>query len=135
MDNISKAKRSEIMSKVKSVNSKAELRVRSRLHSLGYRFRLYDKKLPGNPDVVLKKYRIVLFIHGCFWHRHTCKRATMPSSNCEYWTNKFKRNVQRFKEVSGELKKQGWKVLVIWECQTKKDMIDLWVDRNLKPLK
>lgn len=135
MDKVSKEKRSEIMSKVKSVNSKAELTVRSRLHRSGYRFRLHDKNLIGKPDIVLKKYQIALFVHGCFWHRHNCKRATMPTSNVNYWNEKFKRNIERFKEVKKALKKQGWKVLIIWECQAKENIIDAWIQNNLKPLK
>ena len=122
------------MRSVKSVDSKAELRVRSRLYALGYRFRLHDKKLAGRPDVVLPKYRALIFINGCFWHRHKCRRATMPSSNVSYWKNKFARNVERFKEVKKALIASGWKVLVIWECQTKENQIDDWVKRKLKPL-
>ena len=131
MDTVSRKKRSEIMSAVRSVDSKAEMQVRSILRSMGYCYRLHDKKLIGKPDIVLKKMGILIFVHGCFWHRHNCKRATMPASNVNYWEKKFKRNVQRFKEVRKALKKQGWKVIVVWECQAKSNA---WV-KKLKPLK
>jgi DNA mismatch endonuclease (patch repair protein) len=136
MDKVSKEKRSEIMSRVRSVNSKAEMRVRSRLHANGYRFRLHDKRLVGKPDIVLPKYRTVIFVHGCFWHRHNCKHATIPVSNADYWNAKFERNVSRFKEVKKELAREGWRVLVIWECQTRTDKeIDRRVGRKIKPYK
>ena len=136
MDKVSKEKRSEIMSKVRSVNSEAEMRVRQRLHAKGYRFKLHDKGLEGKPDIVLPKYRTVAFVHGCFWHRHNCKQATMPASHVDYWKAKFARNVARFKEVERELKRQGWRVLVVWECQAKTDeQVDEWVARTFKPLK
>lgn len=131
MDTVSKEKRSDIMSKVKSINSKAELRVRSILHKSGYRFRLHDKKLIGKPDIVLPKYHTIIFVHGCFWHRHNCKRATIPTSNIEYWENKFKRNVQRFKEVKKALTKLNWKVIIVWECQSNNDKFL----KDLKPSK
>ena len=129
MDNVSKEKRSEIMAAVRSIDSKAELRVRSALHRLGYRFRLHDKKLIGKPDVVLSKKNIAIFVHGCFWHRHNCKGATMPASNVRYWKKKFARNVERFKEVRKALRKDGWKVVVVWECQTNGEA---WI-KKLKP--
>jgi len=131
MDTVSKEKRSNIMSKVKSINSKAELRVRSILHKSGYRFRLHDKKLIGKPDIVLPKYHTIIFVHGCFWHRHNCKRATMPTSNVEYWESKFKRNVQRFNEVKKALIKLNWKVIIVWECQSNNDKFL----KDLKPSK
>ena len=136
MDKVSKEKRSEIMSKVKSANSKAEMRVRSRLHLKGYRFKLHDKGLAGKPDIVLPKHETVIFVHGCFWHRHNCKQATTPASNADYWNAKFARNVARFKEVKRELKRAGWRILTIWECQAKTDeQVDKWIARNLKPYK
>lgn len=114
------------MSSVKSKDSKAELIVRSILHRLGYRFRLHKKKLTGNPDIVLSKYKSIIFVHGCFWHRHDCKHTTFPKSNTTYWTNKFMRNVSRFKEVQNILESQGWKVYVIWECETlDKSMLEM----------
>ena len=131
MDTVSRKKRSEIMSAVRSVDSKAEMQVRSKLRSVGYRYKLHDKRLVGKPDIVLKKMGILIFVHGCFWHRHNCKRATMPASNVNYWERKFERNVQRFKEVRKALKKQGWKVIVVWECQAKNNA---WI-KKVKPLR
>jgi len=117
-DHLTKKKRSWNMSRIKSKDTKPELIVRSLLHHLGYRFRLHSKKLPGKPDIVLAKYKTVIFVHGCFWHRHKdCPRATTPKSNQEYWKAKFERNVQRFEEVSKQIQAMGWHVMVIWECE------------------
>lgn len=119
-DTLSKEERSRVMAKVKSRDTKPEKKVRSLLFSLGFRFRLCQKNLPGKPDIVLKKYKIVIFVHGCFWHGHeNCKNARIPKSNVEFWKNKIERNKQRFNEVAGQLRAQGWKVVVIWECETK----------------
>src|SRR5579872_2867290 len=97
-DNFSREKRSEIMSHVKSKNTKPEYVVRSALHKMGYRFRLQRKDLPGTPDIVLPKHRIVIFVHGCFWHQHpSCKRATKPKQNAAYWERKLTRNVNAIK--------------------------------------
>jgi len=88
------------------------------LHRMGYRFRLHVKTLPGKPDIVLPKYKTVVFVHGCFWHRHPkCKYAYTPKSRTEFWNKKFSDNVARFKTVKKELKKMGWKIVVIWECE------------------
>jgi len=93
---------------------------------MGYRFRLHRKDLPGKPDIVLPKYRTVIFVHGCFWHRHTeCKYAYTPKSNVEFWEKKFKANVERDQNNNRILQELGWKIIVIWECQT----------QNLEPLK
>lgn len=119
MDKFSKEARSQIMASVKSKNSKAELLVRSELHKMGYRFRLHDKKLTGKPDIILPKYKTIIFVHGCFWHRHSCKRATAPSSNVEYWRRKFARNIARFETVKKILEADGWRVEIIWECEIK----------------
>lgn len=119
-DALSKEERSRVMAKVKSRDTKPEKKVRSLLFSLGFRFRLCQKNLPGKPDIVLKKYKTVIFVHGCFWHGHeNCKNARVPKSNVEFWKNKIERNKQRFNEVAGQLRAQGWKVVVIWECETK----------------
>lgn len=119
-DTLSKEERSRVMAKIKSRDTKPEKKVRSLLFSLGFRFRLCQKNLPGKPDIVLKKYRTVIFVHGCFWHGHkNCKNARIPKSNVEFWKNKIERNKQRFAEVSRQLQEQGWKVVVIWECETK----------------
>jgi len=134
MDKVSKDKRSEIMSRVRSKNTKPEMMVRSALHKAGYRFRLHRKDLPGKPDIVLPKHGTVIFVHGCFWHRHDCKKATTPKSNEEYWKKKFERNVNSFSESKSKLIGLGWKVLVVWECQTEKEnVLSKWIKDNLKP--
>ena len=106
------------MSRIRSGNTKPELLVRSLLHRMGYRFRLHQKDLPGKPDIVLPKYKTVIFVHGCFWHRHeNCKYAYMPKSRQKFWNNKFKTNIERDKKVNQQLKNLGWKVNIIWECE------------------
>ena len=108
------------MSLIRSSNTKPEILVRKILHSLGFRFRLHQKSLPGKPDVVLKKYKSVIFVHGCFWHQHKgCKRSNMPKSNTAYWKPKLERNIKRDKHHKIELKKLGWKIITIWECESK----------------
>jgi len=108
------------MSRIRGKDTKPEIAVRSLLHSMGFRFRLHDKKLPGKPDIVLKKYKTVVFVHGCFWHRHKgCKDATMPKSNRAFWEKKFAANVKRFEHVSKLLQDMGWKVIVVWQCELK----------------
>ena len=120
MDTVSKEVRSRNMSAIKSKNTKPESVVRSLLFAQGYRYRLHRKDLPGKPDIVLKKHNTVIFVHGCFWHQHKkCKRANIPKSNKKYWIPKLERNVKRDRSHNSKLKKQGWKVLVIWECETK----------------
>lgn len=122
-DKISKLHRSWVMSRVGSRNTKPELIARSLLHNLGYRFTVNgprNKKLPGKPDIVLPKYRTVVFVHGCFWHRHrNCKTATTPKSNQDHWLPKFRKNVERNRQNQKTLQKAGWNVLVIWECELK----------------
>jgi len=114
------AKRSQIMSRVRSKDTKIERLIRSELHKLGYRFRLYKKDLPGNPDIVLPKYKTVIFVHGCFWHKHPgCKRATIPKHNVDFWTPKLERNVKRDQVVKQSLVNLGWKVVTIWQCEIK----------------
>ena len=121
MDRISEAERSKNMKRIRSTNTQPEKIVRSFLHKNGFRFRLNCTKLPGKPDIVLHKYSTVIFVHGCFWHQHkNCKNARQPKSNQEYWRPKLQRNVERDKEVKRKLKKIGWKVIIIWECNTKK---------------
>ena len=115
------------MSKIKGKNTTPELIVRSWLHCNGYRFRIQKADLPGKPDIVLKKYNLVLFINGCYWHRHPgCKFTTTPSTNLLFWEKKFYENVQRDQKNYDALKALGWNVLVIWECQVKdKTFIEL----------
>jgi DNA mismatch endonuclease (patch repair protein) len=108
------------MSRIRSKNTKPEMVVRSMLHRMGFRFRLHDRKLPGNPDIVLPKYKTVIFVHGCFWHRHSgCNYTYTPKSRVEFWEVKFQKNVNNDQENIRLLKELGWQVKVIWECETK----------------
>ena len=112
--------RSRNMSAIKSKNTKPEIAVRKLLHSLGYRFRLHRKDLPGSPDIVLPKYKTVIFVHGCFWHRHeNCKYASTPKTRQEFWNKKFKKNIERDLEIQETIKNIEWRSVVIWECETK----------------
>ena len=115
---VSEQQRSYIMSRVGSKNTKPELVVRSYLHRRGFRYRIHGEKLPGRPDLVFAKHKTVVFVHGCFWHRHDgCSRATMPSTRVEFWRNKFERNMARDQANQTELRKLGWRVVVLWECE------------------
>jgi DNA mismatch endonuclease (patch repair protein) len=123
-DTLSKEKRSQLMAKVRDKNTRPELLVRKWLHRNGYRFRLYRKDLPGKPDIVLPKYKTVIFIHGCFWHRHLkCTDASIPSANQEFWIDKFSSTIRRDSRVLRELHTLGWKTMVILECQLEKDTV------------
>ena len=120
MDNLTKAKRSWAMSRVGARDTVPEIKVRRAAHSVGLRFRLHRKDLPGKPDLVFPRLHAVVFVHGCFWHRHEgCPASKMPKSNTRYWKRKFLRNVTRDKEVEGALRSKGWRVVVIWECETR----------------
>lgn len=120
MDTLTPEQRSLNMSKIRSKNTTPEITVRSLLHSLGLRFRLHRKDLAGRPDVVLPKYRIALFVHGCFWHRHQgCRQATTPKTRTEFWLHKFEQNVLRDKAVRSQLEDQGWRVVIVWECEAR----------------
>jgi DNA mismatch endonuclease (patch repair protein) len=121
-DKFTAEKRSNIMSKVRSANTTPEIRVRKLLHRMGYRFRLHQTDLPGKPDIVLRKYKTVIFVHGCFWHGcPICRHAKIrPATNAEYWNKKLDRTIERDKENQRKLKEMGWCVMVIWECETKK---------------
>ena len=113
-------KRSWIMSRVKGRDTKPELLVRSMVHRMGYRFRVHRKDLPGKPDLVLPKHRKVIFVHGCFWHGHRgCSRASRPATNTEFWQEKLDENARRDRRKKRELRKLGWKVLVVWQCELK----------------
>lgn len=119
-DLLSPEQRSNLMSRIRGKNTKPEMIVRSWLHKHGFRFRLHRKDLPGKPDIVLPKYKTVIFVHGCFWHRHEgCKRATTPKTRTGYWEEKFRKNRDRDLSKSDALNALGWKVLVVWECETK----------------
>ena len=112
--------RSMNMSAIKSKNTKPEIKVRKVLHSMGYRFRLHSKDLPGSPDIVLPKYKTVIFVHGCFWHRHdNCKYASTPKTRKEFWNKKFTENKKRDSEIQEKIKILDWRSVVIWECETK----------------
>jgi len=116
-----------MMSAIRSGNTKPEMMLRKILHARGFRYRLHNRKLPGKPDLVFPRYHAVLFVHGCFWHRHEgCKYATTPASNAEFWQEKFKKNVARDQQAVEALLRDGWRVGVVWECLFKgrKDVED-----------
>ncbi len=118
--------RSRNMSAIKSKNTKPEIKVRKVLHSMGYRFRLHSKNLPGSPDIVLPKYKTVIFVHGCFWHRHqNCKYASTPKTRQEFWNKKFNENINRDKINQENLSSKGWKIIIIWECEIRNKKINL----------
>ena len=135
MDILTREKRSWNMSRTKGKDTKPEKIVRSALHKEGFRFRLNRKDLPGKPDIVLPKYKSVILVHGCFWHRHPrCKFAYNPKSREKFWQKKFSDNVERDKAVKKELRKIGWKVIVVWECELKNIKKDKTINRILKAL-
>ena len=112
--------RSRNMAAIKSKNTKPEIKVRQLLHSMGYRFRLHMKDLPGNPDIVLKKYKTVIYVNGCFWHRHpNCKYTSTPKTRTSFWSQKFQSNVERDNKNYIKIKNLGWKYIVVWECELK----------------
>lgn len=118
-DRLSKEHRSWNMSRIRGKDTKPEKLVRSLLHRMGYRFRLHRRDLPGKPDIVLPKYKTVIFVHGCFWHRHKgCKYAYSPKSRVDFWQDKFRKNVDRDRKVRRSLKSKGWRVIIVWACQT-----------------
>ncbi|MBR8314249.1 DNA mismatch endonuclease Vsr [Burkholderia dolosa] len=124
MDSLTPAERSERMSRIKGRNTKPELIVRSLIHRMGYRYRLHGKGLPGRPDLVFAKRRKVIFVHGCFWHRHEgCRLARLPKSRLDFWRPKLEANAERDKEVERRLTELGWKVLTIWECEVKDEVV------------
>ncbi len=121
MDIVDTETRSKMMSGIKGKNTRPEILVRKFLHANGYRFRLHRKDLPGNPDIVIPKLRICIFIHGCFWHRHMhCKYATTPKTRTAFWTEKFAKNIERDQKQQDELESRGWNVIIVWECQLKR---------------
>jgi DNA mismatch endonuclease (patch repair protein) len=122
VDTVSKETRSRIMSAIRSKHTKPEMVVRSTLHRMGYRFGLHHKKLPGTPDVVLNRMKAVVDVRGCFFHKHTgCRHFNMPKSNVAFWRDKFRRNKARDRRNCRLLRAMGWRVIVIWECQTKNE--------------
>ncbi|MGB2754498.1 MAG: very short patch repair endonuclease [Phycisphaerae bacterium] len=118
-DTFTKSERSRIMAAVKSKDTAPELIVRRFVHSLGYRYRLHVRTLPGTPDLVFPRYRKIINVSGCFWHMHGCAHCRIPSSHRKYWTAKLQRNAARDKRVHRALRRAGWGVMVIWECQTR----------------
>jgi len=130
MDIWTKEKRSEVMSKIKGKNTKPELILRCNLFKQGFRFRIHRKDLPGKPDIVLPKYKTVIFVHGCFWHYHkSCREGRIPSTNSKFWQDKLEHNISKDKENMKALKKENWKVFVVWECEIEKQF-----ERTIKKL-
>lgn len=122
MDRLSADQRSWTMSRVKGKDTKIEVQVRKYLFSKGFRFRKNDKRYPGKPDIVLPKYKTVIFVNGCFWHQHpNCSRSKLPVANAEYWKNKLQKNVINDQMHEQQLQQMGWKVVNLWECELKKD--------------
>ncbi len=129
VDTLSPEERSRVMSRIRGKDTKPELTVRRILHSMGYRFRLHRRDLPGNPDIVLPRHGVCIFVHGCFWHLHRkCKAARLPKTRRAWWRKKLEGNVARDKRRAATLRRLGWRVITIWECQTEKP------DRLLKRL-
>ena len=116
VDTVTRAERSRIMARVQSKNTSTELTVRSSLHAAGFRFRIHRDDLPGKPDIVLPRYSTVVFVHGCLWHGHGCRRFRWPASNASYWRAKIKRNMSRDEKNQALLKDAGWNVSVVWGC-------------------
>ena len=124
MDIVTPARRSEIMSRIQGRDTVPEVVVRRTAHRLGFRFRLYRKDLPGRPDLVFPRFRAIVFVHGCFWHRHDgCRFAYTPRSRVRFWTEKFRQNVARDRRTEDALRNLGWRVMVIWECETRDDAV------------
>ncbi len=120
MDIVSPATRSKMMSGIKAKNTKPELVIRKGLFASGYRYSLHSKKLPGKPDIVLTKHKVVIFVHGCFWHMHNCPLFVLPKTRTEFWQKKLQENVERDSTNIRNLKSKGWRIAIIWECAIKK---------------
>ena len=124
-DRLTSEQRHKCMSHVRSKNTKPEVSLRNVLWHRGFRYRLNDKHLPGKPDIVLSRYRTVIFVHGCFWHGHlNCKKSSIPKTNPDFWAAKIARNIERDQEVWRELEAKGWNVIIVWECELEKSSID-----------
>ena len=134
-DNHSKEVRSINTSHIRSTNSKPEEIVRKYLFAEGFRYRKNVKKLPGCPDIVLPKYKTVIFVNGCFWHKHDCPRFVWPSSNQDYWRPKILRNIERDNQSRKELETLGWKVITVWECELKKNVLNETLGKLIAELK
>ncbi len=135
MDTLAPEERSKLMGRIRGKNTRPEMLVRSMLHRAGYRFSLHRANLPGKPDIVLRKYKTIVFVHGCFWHRHKgCKVATTPKSNVEFWKEKFARNVANDRKHRRALRRLGWKVVTVWECELRQpDKVLARLARELAP--
>jgi DNA mismatch endonuclease (patch repair protein) len=120
-DTLTPEQRSALMSRIRGKNTKPELAVRRALHALGYRYRIHVAGLPGRPDLVFRKRRCAVFVHGCFWHRHGCPKTTTPKSRLDYWAPKFAANVERDRRSEARLEEDGWRVFIAWECEVAKD--------------
>ena len=129
------AERSENMSRIRSIDTKPEEIVRKYLFNHGFRYRKNDKRYPGKPDIVLPKYRTVIFVNGCFWHMHGCSRSRLPHSNQEYWKPKIKRNIERDAENKQKVEKDGWNVIIVWECELKKRVAEERLSRLCDEIK
>lgn len=126
VDKLSTERRSWNMSRIRAKDTKPEMVVRSLLHRLGFRFRIHRKDLPGRPDIVLPKYKTIIFVHGCFWHQHQgCIEASRPKTNTAYWHAKLEANVKRDSKNRHLLREQGWRVLRFWECEIERDPVSI----------
>lgn len=129
-DTLTAAQRHRNMAAIHSASTKPELKLRHALWQNSFRYRVNDRRFPGSPDIVLPKYRTVIFVHGCFWHGHkACKFYTVPKTNTDFWTAKVSRNQERDQEVWRKLEAKGWSVIIVWECQLKKDSFEETVIR------
>ena len=133
-DNHTPEERSYNMSQIRSKNTKPEELVRKHLFSLGFRYRKNDKRYPGKPDIILPKYKTAIFVNGCFWHMHDCPEFVMPKSRLDYWETKLKKNVIRDQSHYEKLKELGWNVIVIWECQLKKQCVEETLNALVKKI-
>lgn len=129
MDVVDKKTRSRMMAAVPQRDSAPELIVRRLTHRMGYRYRLHVRSLPGSPDIVFPRLQKVIFVHGCFWHRHRCKRATTPATRRRFWRTKFEQNKARDRRNLRDLRRQGWQALVVWECWTRRPD---WLAKRLR---
>ena len=137
VDNLTREQRKKAMSSVRQQDTKPEKQVRSILHKLGFRFRKNVSSIIGKPDIVLPKYKTIIFVHGCFWHQHkNCRKSIRPTSNIEFWNNKLDKNIKRDKQTLSELKSLGWNVLTVWTCEMKdKELLAETLKKSLSKIK